>query len=125
MFKWKIKGGPRSYGGSSRAAANDGGEAGAGITIHTYTHTYIHTYIQSMISRSVSNSCTYFFTYYWHYYCKRSVGTSCISRCSSRGIRTFATTRWRSCRSTSIAPTLTSRPSRSATKLSRRSSTLT
>ena len=33
MFKWKIRGDPRSYGGSSRAAAHDGGEAGAGITI--------------------------------------------------------------------------------------------
>ena len=43
MFKWKIRGDPRSYGGSSRAAANDGGEAGAGVTIHTYIHTYTHT----------------------------------------------------------------------------------
>jgi len=42
MFKWKIRGDPRSYGGSSRAAANDGGD-GAGVTIHTYIHTYIHT----------------------------------------------------------------------------------
>ena len=42
MFKWKIRGNPRSYGGSSRAAANDGG-AGAGVTIHTYIHTYTHT----------------------------------------------------------------------------------
>ena len=42
MFKWKIRGDPRSYGGSSRAAANDGG-AGAGVTIHTYIHTYTHT----------------------------------------------------------------------------------
>ena len=42
MFKWKIRGDPRSYGGSSRAAANDGGD-GAGVTIHTYIHTYTHT----------------------------------------------------------------------------------
>ena len=33
---------PRSYGGSSRAAADEGGD-GAGVTIHTYIHTYIHT----------------------------------------------------------------------------------
>ena len=43
MFKWKIRGDPRSYGGSSRAAAHDGGGAGAGVTIHTYIHTYTHT----------------------------------------------------------------------------------
>ena len=92
MFKWKIRGDPRSYGGSSRAAADEGG-AGAGVTIHTYIHTYTH--IQSMITRSVSNSCTYYYSYYRHYYCIRSVGTSCTSRCSSRGIRTFATTSWR------------------------------
>jgi len=42
MFKWKIRGDPRSYGGSSRAAADEGG-AGAGVTIHTYIHTYTHT----------------------------------------------------------------------------------
>jgi uncharacterized coiled-coil protein SlyX len=50
MFKWKIRGGPSSYGGASRAA-NDGG-AGAGVTIHTYILTYIyHTINDNKVGR--------------------------------------------------------------------------
>ena len=54
MFKWKIRGDPRSYGGSSRAAAYDGG-AGAGVTIHTYIHTYTHTINDNKVGQQLTH----------------------------------------------------------------------
>ena len=38
MFKWKIRGDPRSYGGSSRAANDGGGGAGVTIQLLRITH---------------------------------------------------------------------------------------
>ena len=51
MFKWKIRGGPRSYGGSSRAANDGGGGAGVTIQLLNITHFNNNTINVNKVSR--------------------------------------------------------------------------